>query len=205
MSPLSRWLFWQVSAGKMQTLLFAIRQEVRYLPSDRKSGICHQIGSQVFAIEWHHCECCTSRPWPTFSRSLILKCEYLAKCESWRKILYYDFYTDWYLPSIGTIANVPFRDIELKFQGCIFETLISRKWRATACDFYTGSYSPSNGTIVNVVLRDLDLHFQGQTFSCYAFASTIEQAADVPGRFVSTRTAPAMEFLLLFVRPLLTS
>ena len=27
---------------------------------------CHQIGSSVFAIKWCHCECCTSRPWPTF-------------------------------------------------------------------------------------------------------------------------------------------
>ena len=28
---------------------------------------CHQIGSQVFAIEWSDCECCTSGHWsPTF-------------------------------------------------------------------------------------------------------------------------------------------
>ena len=25
-----------------------------------KSYYCHQIGSQIFAIEWCHCECCTS-------------------------------------------------------------------------------------------------------------------------------------------------
>ena len=45
---------------KMQRLL---------LPSDRKWGICHQIGSPVFAIEWIHCECYTSWSWPIISRS----------------------------------------------------------------------------------------------------------------------------------------
>ena len=28
----------------------------------------------LLAIEWRRCECCTSRPWPSFSRSIILKC-----------------------------------------------------------------------------------------------------------------------------------
>ena len=31
----------------------------------------------VFAIEWRLCECCTSWPWHTRSRSGILKCEHL--------------------------------------------------------------------------------------------------------------------------------
>ena len=51
---LLKWLFWQVNTGKCK----------RYY--------CHQIGILVFAIEWRNCECCTSWPWPTFSRSLIL-------------------------------------------------------------------------------------------------------------------------------------
>ena len=50
---------------------------------------------------------------------------------------------------------------------------------------------PSNGTIAIGVLRNLDHHYHGQTFSCYAFAIQIAQAADVPGRFASTRTAPS--------------
>ena len=25
-----------------------------------------EIGSQAFAIDWHHCECCTPWPWPYF-------------------------------------------------------------------------------------------------------------------------------------------
>ena len=32
----------------------------------------HQIGSQTFAIDWRHCECCTSWHWHTFPRSRIL-------------------------------------------------------------------------------------------------------------------------------------
>ena len=49
---------------------------------------------------------------------------------------------------------------------------------------------------MNVGLYNLDLHFQGQTFSCYALAIKNAQTADVPGRFASTRTTPAMELLL---------
>ena len=50
---------------------------------------------------------------------------------------------------------------------------------------------------MNVVLRDLDFHFQGQTFPCCAFAAKENaQTADVPDRFASTRTAPAVELLL---------
>ena len=43
------------------------------LPSDR---------IHVFAIEWQNFNYCTSWPWPTFSRSRILKCEYLANSMS---------------------------------------------------------------------------------------------------------------------------
>ena len=35
------------------------------------------MGSHIFSIEWRHWECCTSWPWPTFSRSRIFKSEYL--------------------------------------------------------------------------------------------------------------------------------
>ena len=74
-------------------------------------------------------------------------------------------------------------------------------------DFYRGWYLPSNETIVIVVLRDLDLHlFQGKkAFSYYAFAiKKTAQAANVPGRFASTRTAHTVESLLFcnkFRRP----
>ena len=38
-----------------------------------KHYYCHYLGSQVFAIEWQHCECCTSWPWPTSWRSRLMK------------------------------------------------------------------------------------------------------------------------------------
>ena len=60
---------------------------------------------QVFAIAWHPC---TSWPWSTFSRSRILKCEYLENGESQWKILNYNFCRGWHLPSNETIANVVF-------------------------------------------------------------------------------------------------
>ena len=43
-----------------------------------KHRYCHQTRSHALAIEWRHCECCTSRSWPTFSRTRIINCEYLA-------------------------------------------------------------------------------------------------------------------------------
>ena len=50
-----------------------------------KHYYCHQIGRQVVAIEWCHCECCTSWPWITFSRSWNLKCAYFENVESEQK------------------------------------------------------------------------------------------------------------------------
>ena len=50
-----------------------------------KYDYCHQIESRIFVIPWRHCECCTSRFWPTFSRLRILKCENLEKADSKRK------------------------------------------------------------------------------------------------------------------------
>ena len=67
-------------------------------------------------------------------------------------------------------------------------------------DFCTDWYLPSNGTDANVVLHYLYLHFQGQTFSYYALVIKMHRQRMAPGRFASTRTAPAVE-LLLFVFP----
>ena len=90
----------------------------------------HQIGSRMFAIKWHQYEFCTSWPWPTFSRSGILKCESQENDESKWKMLKYDFDRNWYLSSNGTISNVVFCELDPKFQGHKFETFISRKRRA---------------------------------------------------------------------------
>ena len=62
-------LFWLVIAGQCKHYYY------------------HQMGSQVFTIEWRHCECCTSRLWPTFSRSRILKCEYLENGRAGEKCM----------------------------------------------------------------------------------------------------------------------
>ena len=48
-----------------------------------------------------------------------------------------------------------------------------------------------------VLLHDLDLNFQDKTFSNFALAIHNAQAEDVPGRFGSTRTASAVELLLV--------
>ena len=71
-----------------------------------------------------HCECCTSWTWLPFSRSWILKCEYLENGESKQKL--YDI-CSWYLPSNGTIANVVLHDLDLNFQSQKCETLIFQK------------------------------------------------------------------------------
>ena len=75
---------------------------------------CHQIGSQVFASELRHCYCCT------FSGSQNFKCEYLETTESWRKMLKYNFYKGWYLPSFGTNAIDVIHDLDLHFHGQTF-------------------------------------------------------------------------------------
>ena len=63
--------------------------------------------------------------------------------------------------------------------------------------YYRGWYSQLNGIIVNIVLRDIALHFQGQTvLLCICFIKKIAQAAGVPRRFASIRTAPAVELPL---------
>ena len=46
------------------------------LPSDGKSSIF---------MEWRYCGCCTLWSWHIFSRSRILKCEYLKNGDSWQK------------------------------------------------------------------------------------------------------------------------
>ena len=82
-------------------------------------------------------------------------------------------------------ANVVRHDLDLYFQGHEF-------WNVN------GSKTARASELDNCerVLRDLGLHFQGQTFSCYAFIKNA-QATDVPDRFASTRTASAVELLLL--------
>ena len=89
-----------------------IEQTLLLVPSDR---------SRVSIIEWLRCECCTSWPWPTFSRLRFFKYEYHDSRKRWElaKMLKYNFYRDWYLPSNGTILHIPLRDLDLNLQGQI--------------------------------------------------------------------------------------
>ena len=77
-----------------------------------------------------------------------------------------DFYTGWYLPSNGTIANVILRGFDLIFQGQIFQIQISLKLLAkhASYGFYRFWYLPLNGAIWKVVLCDVSLFFQGVKF-----------------------------------------
>ena len=79
---------------------------------------CYQIGSQVSAIVRRHCKCCTSWLWPTFTRSRNLMWISWIWWKLAKKILKYDFYRGWCLPSNGTIAIGLLLD--LQFQGQTF-------------------------------------------------------------------------------------
>ena len=81
-------------------------------------------------------------------------------------MLRYDLYTGWYLPSIGTIANVLLRGFDLIFQGQILKLQMSLKWLAKHAwyGFYWFWYLPYNGVIPKVVLCNISLLFQGKTF-----------------------------------------
>ena len=74
-----------------------------------KHYYCHLIGSHVFTIQWHHCKCCISWPWPTFLRLRNLKCEYLG----------------WYSPLNRTIVPRQLHDLDIHFQS---QTLIYQWW-----------------------------------------------------------------------------
>ena len=146
---LSNWLFWQVNARKMQTLL---------LPSDRKSGICNRmVPLRMLSI---------------MTLSYIFK---VTKFDMWisrkrweltKKCACMTFIQIKFFPSNGTIANVVLRGFDLNFQGQIFQMQISLKWLAkhASYGFYRFWYLPLNGAILKVVLCDVSLHFQGQIF-----------------------------------------
>ena len=81
-------------------------------------------------------------------------------------MLRYEFYTGWYLPSNGTIANVVLHGFDQIFQGQLFQMQISLKWLAkhASYGFYRFWYLPLNDAILKVVLCDVSLLFQGQIF-----------------------------------------
>ena len=64
----------------------------------------------------HHCECCTPRPWPIFSRYTIWNAN---NSEMVKAIA--EFWNNFYiLPSSDTIADVVLHHFQLHFQGQTF-------------------------------------------------------------------------------------
>ena len=51
-------------------LFFRISRKWREI---EKHYYCHHIGSQIFAMEWRYCKCCTYRHWPILLRSQYLE------------------------------------------------------------------------------------------------------------------------------------
>ena len=92
------------------------------LPSDKKSEIFHQIAP----LQMLYIMSLTS----TFK---VTKFEMWLSGKLWRlaKMLNYDFYKDWYLPSNGTIAIGILRDLDLHFQGqtCSYAFVIKNEQR----------------------------------------------------------------------------
>ena len=138
---LFKWLFWQVNAGKC------------------KNCYCHQIGSQVFAIERD-----------VVRHDVDLHFDVDEFWKRWYlKMPRHDLYRGSYLPSNVTIANVVLYEHDLHFQGQTFHVAIftSNRWNnanitiAFRCEV---RYFPSNGATANAVGHDLQLHFQGHTF-----------------------------------------
>ena len=104
------------------------------------------------------------------------------------------------MQSNGASVNVIRHDLGQNFQGHKFKPLISLKRREIsqkcvmllqrlmfAIEWHRCEYCT----------RDLGLDFQGQRLSRYAFLLLKYcTGSDVPGRFASTRIAPAVELLL---------
>ena len=79
------------------------------------------FNTSCIAIEWHHCECCTRRPWPRFSLSNTSYVDNLETLpvdnletfpiESRRTNAACNFYRHWHLPAYGIIAYVVRHDL----------------------------------------------------------------------------------------------
>ena len=66
-SWLLRW-FWYEFCDCMTSIDFWISRKRRERAKKDQVGLWHSL-RLAFAIEWNHCEYCTSWPWPLFSKS----------------------------------------------------------------------------------------------------------------------------------------
>ena len=145
-----KWLFWQTKDVKC------------------KNNCCHQLGSQVYPIEWRHCECYTSWPWPPFSRNFEV---WMSRKRWWlAKMLKYDFYKGLHLPSNGTVMNVFLRDLVLNIQGQTFQ--VGLFWQVNVRKQQTillpsdekSGISRGISLLRMLYVINLDVHFQGHEF-----------------------------------------
>ena len=83
----------------------------------------------------------------------------LTVIASTKCLLHACFYRFWHLPSNATIAKVVVRDLDLLFQGQIFQLSLSLTIRASA---KMRDMTFIEFDIAKVVVSDLDLLFQGQ-------------------------------------------
>ena len=155
---LSNWLFRQVNAQKMQTLL---------LPSDWKSGICNQMVPlrMLFIMTLFYIVKVT-----TFEMSISRKRWELTKIAQVWLLYRLIFIIEWDHCEYRTPRLWP------NFQGQIFQMQISLKWLANHAShgFYRIWYLPLNGAIFNVVFCDVSLLFQGQIFQMLIYRKPCE-------------------------------
>ena len=90
----------------------------------------------------------------------------------------YYIYRSWYLATNDINANVTLRDLDLNFEGHIFQgaILTSKGWdnaNTTIAVRWEIMYLPSNGITANVAYHDLELHFQGDEFRNVNISKTI--------------------------------
>ena len=107
------------------------------------------------------------------------------------------------MSSNGTITTVVHRDLDLISEGHKFEIITPRKRGESSQKMRRLTFAEidiccrMHGILVYVVLRDLDLHFQKvKVLLIMHLLLKNCTGSGCPGKFVSTRTAPAVELLL---------
>ena len=164
------------------------------MPPDLKSGIWHRMAPLriVYIMTLTYI-------------FLVTKFEVnISKTVIWQKLLNCDFRRGWYFPS-----NTVIHFLDLNFQGHKFETLISwKRWepfekcvvrffpQVNICHRIWPFWMLYCNTLMYIfnVKHFLDTHLLQKNV----------KAADVHSRFVSTRTATAVELLLLSKQSLYT-
>ena len=104
----------QSSLPKFSRSNFSIDHFNKYRLEKSKHHHCHQIGSQIFAIEWRHCDCCTSLTYifkvRKFEMWIWKTVRASEKCSN-------KTFGGCYIPSNKTIAIGILKNLDFHFQG----------------------------------------------------------------------------------------